>query len=235
MLQDSNVCIRKITVASGKGGVGRTMIVANLGIALSSLGKNTIIIDGSLTTPNLAILFKLENAVYTINDALAGEVPLRDILQNGPKGVKIAPAAVSLDQTKKANPERLHDVLRDLPKTDFVLIDAPVGIGCETVAAIRATQEVLLVATPDIASISDCMKTRIVAEFLGSSPIGIVLNRVRKEDFELSKNEIETIANLPILAENPEDKKVQLALQKRHSFARVRLQVQSRKSDNVAG
>jgi len=213
--QDSTVCMRGITVASGKGGVGRTTIVANLGVALASLGKNTIIIDGSLTTPNLAILFRLEKAVHTINDVLAGEMQLKDILYDGPKGVKIAPAAVSLEKIKKTSPERLPDVLRNLPqKTDFVLIDAPVGLGPEVVVAIRATQEVLLVATPDIVSVSDCMKTRIVAESLGSSPIGIVLNRVRKEEFELSRKEIEAITKLPVLTEIPEDDQVRLALKK---------------------
>ena len=184
-----------IAVVSGKGGVGRTTIVANLGIALASLGKNTIVVDGSLTTPNLAILFKLEKAAHTINDVLSGRASLKDILYNGPKGVKIAPAALSLEKIMETSPETLSDILRDLPpKTDFLLIDAPAGLGRETVAAIRAAREVLLVATPDIASVSDCMKTRLVAELLGSTPIGIVLNRVRREEFELSGKEIEANA-----------------------------------------
>ena len=188
-----------IAVVSGKGGVGRTTIVANLGIALASLGKNTIIVDGSLTTPNLAILFKLEKAAHAINDVLSGRASLKDILYNGPKGVKIAPAALSLEKIMETSPENLSDMLRDLPpKTDFLLIDAPAGLGRETVAAIRAAWEVLLVATPDIASVSDCMKTRLVAELLGSTPIGIVLNRVRREEFELSGKEIEANAKLPI-------------------------------------
>ena len=205
--------MRIIAVVSGKGGVGRTTIVANLGIALASLGKNTIIVDGSLTTPNLAILFKLEKAAHTINDVLSGRASLKDILYNGPKGVKIAPAALSLEKIMETSPENLSDMLRDLPpKTDFLLIDAPAGLGRETVAAIRAAREVLLVATPDIASVSDCMKTRLVAELLGSTPIGIVLNRVRREEFELSGKEIEANAKLPILAEIPEDEKVKLAL-----------------------
>jgi len=205
--------MRKITIASGKGGVGRTTIVANLGIALASLGKNTVIVDGSLTTPNLAILFKLEKAAHTINDVLAGKSSLKDVLYNGPKWIKIAPAALSLEEIKKTSPEHLPEILRDLPlKTDFVLIDAPVGLGRETVAAIRAAKEVLLVATPDIASVSDCMKTRVVAELLGSTPIGIVLNRVRGEEFELSSGKIKTITKLPILMEIPEDEKVKLAL-----------------------
>ncbi len=60
------VSMRFIALASGKGRVGQTTITANLGIALSELGKSTIIIDTSLTTPNLMLLFKLEKSVYTI-------------------------------------------------------------------------------------------------------------------------------------------------------------------------
>lgn len=205
--------MRLIALASGKGGVGRTTIAANLGIALSELGKSTIIVDAGLTTPDLALLFKLEKSVYTINDALAGEISFSEVLYTGPKGVKIAPAAVSLDQIRKARPEYLAGLLRTVPKeTDFVIIDAPSGLRRETIAALRAAREVLLVTVPDMVSVSDCMKTRLIAEFLGLSPIGMVLNRVRKEEFEIDSREIETILNVSVLAEIPEDEGVNRAL-----------------------
>lgn len=213
LFQVSNVYMRRIAVASGKGGVGRTTIAANLGIALASLGKSTIVVDSSLMTPNLAILFKLEKAAHTINDVLSGVGSLKDVLYNGPKGIKIATASLSLELIKRTQPENLPDILRDPAlKVDFVIIDAPVGIGRETVAAIRSAQETLLVATPDVAAVSDCMKTKLVAEFLGAAPLGIVLNRVRKEEFELSSKEIEKITKLPVLVEIPEDDKVKMAL-----------------------
>lgn len=205
--------MRLIALASGKGGVGRTTIAANLGIALSELGKSTIIIDASLTTPDLALLFKLEKSVYTVNDALAGEATLSEILYTGPKGVQIAPAAVTLEQIRKARPERMAELLRAVPeKTDFVIIDAPSGLRRETIAALRAAREVLLVTAPDMISVSDCMKTRLIAEFLGLTPIGMILNRVRGEEFEIKSKEIKTILNVPVLAEIPEDESVKRAL-----------------------
>jgi septum site-determining protein MinD len=205
--------MRRIAVASGKGGVGRTTLVANLGIALASLGKETIIIDGGLTTPDLALLFKLEKSVYTLNDALAGDANIADVMYPGPKRVKIVPAGVTLKQIRETHPERLPALMHQIPeKTDFVLIDVPSGLSRVTVSALRAGREVLLVATPDMTSISDAMKTRLVVEFLGLTPIGVVLNRVCKDEFELTRNEIQTIMNVPVLAEVPEDEKVKQAL-----------------------
>jgi len=202
--------MRRIAVASGKGGVGRTTLVANLGIALASLGKETLIIDGNLTTPDLALLFKLEKSVYTLNDALAGEAMLADVIRPGPKRVKIVPAAVALEQIKKARVERLPELMNQVPKkTEFVLVDVPSGLRRETICAMRAGHEVLMVATPEMTSISDAMKTRLIAEFLGLTPIGVVLNRVRREEFELTRDEI---MNVTVLAEIPEDEKVKQAL-----------------------
>jgi MinD-like ATPase involved in chromosome partitioning or flagellar assembly len=104
-------------------------------------------------------------------------------------------------------------VLRELPtKIEFLLIDAPGGLRRETVAALRSGREVLLVAVPEIATVSNVMKTRLIAEFLGLTPIGIVLNRVRREEFELTRDEIKHIMDLPVLAEIPEDEEVKKAL-----------------------
>jgi len=205
--------MRRIVIASGKGGVGRTTLTANLGIALAKMGKTTVIVDGSFTTPNLALLFKLERVVYTLNDVLAGEATLADVMYDGPGGVKIVPAAVTLEQIRKVRSERLPEMLRELPKgTDFLLIDAPGGLRRETVSALRSGQELLLVMTPEMTAVSDSLKTRLIGEFLGIKPIGAVLNRRRKEEFGLTKNEIKTILNLPVLAEIPEDTSVKKAL-----------------------
>ncbi|MEW6592409.1 MAG: cell division ATPase MinD [Candidatus Hadarchaeota archaeon] len=205
--------MRSIALVSGKGGVGRTTIVANLGLALADMGKNVIIMDGSFATPDLALHFTLEKSVYTLNDVLSGDATLDNVIYVGSKGLRIAPAAVTLEQIRKTHPERLPEAMKQVPAgTDFVIVDAPGGLRRETVASIRATKETVLVATPDTISVSDCMKTRLVAEFLGSSPMGVILNRVTGAEFELDKNEIKEIMNLSILGEIPEDAAVAKAL-----------------------
>lgn len=205
--------MRRIAVASGKGGVGRTTLVANLGIALARMGKSTVIVDGSLTTPNLALLFKLEGVAYTLNDVLSGESTLADVMYDGPGGVKIVPAALALEQIRGVKSERFPEVLQDLPEgTDFLLIDIPGGLRRETISALRAGHELMLVVTPQMTAVSDALKTRLVGEFLGLKPIGAVMNMMRKEKFELTSSEIKSILKMPVLAEIPEDASVRKAL-----------------------
>lgn len=193
-------------IASGKGGVGRSTLTANLGLAITQMGKTTVILDASLTVPNLGSMFKLEKVPHTLNDVLAGEIPLDDAIYRGPSGLKIIPAGVTLNQVKKALPSRLPQVLNELPiKTEFLLIDAPGGLRRETVAAFRAGREMLLVTLPEIAAASDMMKTRLIADFLGLKPIGVVVNRILRKEFELTSSEIGHLLNLPVLAEVPED------------------------------
>lgn len=205
--------MRRIVLASGKGGVGRSTLTANLGLAIAKMKKVTVVLDASLTAPNLGLMFKLEKVLFTLNDVLAGEASLSNAIYNGPFGLKIIPAGVTLEQVEKAQPTRLPEVLNELPvKADFLLIDAPGGLRSETIAALRTGHEVLLVTIPEIASTSNIMKTRLIVEFLGLKPIGIVTNRVRKEEFELKSDEIGRLLDLPILAEIPEDDTVRKAL-----------------------
>lgn len=205
--------MRCITIASGKGGVGRSTVTANLGIALSKLRKSTVIIDGTLTTPNLTLLFKLEKVVHTLNDLLSGNASIEDVTYDGPSGVKVIPAAVSLERIRKTRPERLPEVIKLLPKkTKFVLIDAPGGLRRETMAALRAGEELLIVTTPEVPAVSDAMKTRVAGELFGLKPIGIVLNLVHENKHGLGRREIKDLMNLPVLTEIPYDEEARKAL-----------------------
>ncbi|MFN4133495.1 MAG: cell division ATPase MinD [Candidatus Hadarchaeales archaeon] len=207
--------MRSISVLSGKGGVGRTTIAVNLGIALARMKKNVVLLDASFTCPDVALHFKLEKSLYTINDVLLDQAAFNNVLYSGPFGLKVAPAAVTLDQIKMTRPEKLPEVIQKAEiDADFLIVDASGGLRRETVAAVRSTKEALFVATPDVVSLSDCLKAKLVAEFLGARSIGLVLNRVRGEDFELEKNEIKEIVGLAIVEIIPEDEKVQQALRK---------------------
>lgn len=201
--------MRVIAIGSGKGGVGRSTTTANLGVALARMGKSTLILDGSLTSPNQALFFELEKASKTLNDVLLGEAPLEEAIYEGPGGAQILPAAVTLEKVKKAKSARLESLVKEnIDGYDFVLIDTPSGLRKESVSALKAGNELLVITVPELTSVSDSMKTKVASEFLGLKTTGLVLNQIREREYELEEDEISGIMNAPILAKIPYDKEV---------------------------
>ncbi|TDA31051.1 MAG: septum site-determining protein MinD, partial [Hadesarchaea archaeon] len=210
--------MRRIVLASGKGGVGRTTITANLGLALAKKGKSTLLVDACLSSPNLGLLFRLERAPYTLNDVLRGEIPPSDAIYEGPHGLKIVPSSPSGD-LRGVDWNRLPPTLDSLgERVEFMLIDTPGGLRKETVATLRAGQEILLLTLPEITSLSDTLRTKVLLEFLGLRPQGILLNRVRGKDYEFPAGEIRRLLDLPILGEIPEDLNVRRSWRKGEPF-----------------
>lgn len=201
--------MRVIAIGSGKGGVGRSTIAANLGITLAEMEKSVLIVDGSLTSPSQSLFFSLEKAPRTLNDVLEGDVPPEDAIYSGPDDIKILPAAVTISKMRNVKTSRLPDLIKSyIEGYDFVIIDTPNGLREETIASLKAGNELLIVTTPEIISVSDSMKIKAASEFLGMEPIGIVLNQVRKREYELHDDEISDIMKLPILSSVPYDEEV---------------------------
>ncbi len=204
--------VRTITVASGKGGTGKTTICANLGVSLAQLGYDVTIVDADITMANLELIMGMEGLPVTLQNVLAGEARIDEAIYVGPGGVKVVPAGVSLEGLRKANPERLEDVLTQIMEsTDILLLDAPAGLERSAVIAIAAAQELLLVVNPEIASITDGLKTKIVAERLGTKVLGVIVNRITTLGIEMARNEIEAILEARVIAMIPEDPEVRKA------------------------
>ncbi|MFQ6137061.1 MAG: P-loop NTPase, partial [Candidatus Hydrothermarchaeales archaeon] len=144
-----------ITVASGKGGVGKTVISANLGIALAQLDKEVTILDPDIETLSLLLRLGLGEAKTTLHDVLAGETSPSEAAYEGPNGVKVIPIGVSLEGLRKADRGRVEQILDELLKTtEILIIDSPPGLGRSAVASLAAGQELLLVVNPEISSMS---------------------------------------------------------------------------------
>ncbi|MET1124598.1 MAG: septum site-determining protein MinD [Archaeoglobaceae archaeon] len=201
--------VRTITIASGKGGTGKTTITANLGVSLAQLGYDVTIVDADITLANLELILGMEGLPITLQNVLAGEARIDEAVYVGPSGVKVVPAGVSLEGLRKANPEKLEDVLAYLMEnTDILLLDAPAGLERNAIIAMAAAQELLLVVNPEISSITDALKTKIVAERLGTKVLGVVVNRITTLGVEMAKSEIEAILETKVLAMIPEDPEV---------------------------
>ncbi|MBU5678963.1 MAG: cell division ATPase MinD [Candidatus Aenigmatarchaeota archaeon] len=208
-----------ITIVSGKGGVGKTMVTANLGMALLEIGKDVTLIDGNLTTPNLGLHLGIPSFPNTLHDVLKGKVEIMDAVYEHDSGLKIVPAGLSVEHLKGIDPRRLSQVLLGLfGSTDIILIDAAAGIGREALAAIENSDEVLIVTNPELPAILDALKIHKITEEMGIETRGIVLNRISRKKHEMREEEITSLIELPILARIMEDENIKKAINQRLSI-----------------
>jgi len=197
---------RIIAVASGKGGVGKTTLVANLGIALAKAGKKVIMVDADLDMANLELVLGMEGRPITLQDVLNGEAHTQDAVYDVIENAKFVPAGISPSQFRRVDPEKLQrTVLEYSGNADFVLLDCPAGVGRDTIACFAACKETILVVVPEPISATDAYKTRIVAEKMGSEILGAVMNMIRGIKGELTEREVQTLLECPILAKINDD------------------------------
>lgn len=207
---------RIIGIVSGKGGVGKTTTVSNLGAALSLLRKNTILVDGNLTTPNLSLHLGITFYPYTIHEVIQGKAEIEDAIFYHKSGLKVLPASISLNALRAINLRRFGEIFRMLEgRTEYVLVDSSPGLGKETQSVIEHSNEVLVVLNPEIPAITDALKVVKLAESLGTEITGVVVNKVRNDPHELKLEEVEEIIEYPIIGVIPEDKNVHISILKK--------------------
>jgi flagellar biosynthesis protein FlhG len=150
--------IRVISVTSGKGGVGKSNVVANLAMALSALGKQVLVIDADLGLGNLDVLLGL-SPVYNMNHVLTGEKSIADIIIEGPAGIKVIPAGSGVQElTSLSQHDKIHlldelDMLEE--RFDIMIVDTEAGISENVTYFTVAAQEIIVVVSPEPTSITD--------------------------------------------------------------------------------
>lgn len=206
---------RIIVTTSGKGGVGKTTVTANLGMALARLGKQVALVDADFGLRNLDLLLGLENRiVYTAIEVFTGECRLEQALVKDKRipGLALLPAAQN--RTKEAvSPEQMTELVGTLTKTyDYVVIDSPAGIELGFKNAIAPAKEALIVTTPEISAVRDADRVVGLLEAQGIKRISLIVNRLRPAMVQLndmmSVQDVQEILAIPLIGVIPEDERV---------------------------
>jgi len=149
---------RVIAITSGKGGVGKTNIVANLGYALCKTGNRVLIFDADLGLGNLDVLLGL-TPQYNFSHVLDGHKQLSDIIVNGPGQLKILPASSGIQKLTQLTASQKLTVFNELnqllDKFDIILIDTAAGISSNVLYFNASANEIMVVVTPEPTSITD--------------------------------------------------------------------------------
>lgn len=173
---------RVIAVTSGKGGVGKSNLVVNLGLALARQGLKVLLIDADLGLGNLDILLGLTPR-HTIHDVLARRKSLAEVIVQGPAGMKILPASSGIPEMAELEPQQKLFLLNELDHLgedlDVVLIDTGAGISRNVLFFNLAAQEILVVATAEPTSITDAYALmKVLALQHGERRFRLVVNGV---------------------------------------------------------
>lgn len=212
-----------IVISSGKGGVGKTTTSVNLAAALAKQGRNVILVDGNLTTPNVGLHLGLTKFPINLNDVLKGEAGLTDAIYLHPLGFKLLPGSLSIRSFSEINSRKLRKIFEDLKEMcDYVVVDSAAGLGNESISVLKNADEILIVTNPELPALTDAFKVVTLAKEIGIPVKGVVLNKVRRDNFDLGYRAIEGLLETPITSVIEDDKAMRMALYKKKPILHIK-------------
>ena len=173
-----------IVITSGKGGVGKTTTVANIGTGLAMLGKKVVVVDTDIGLRNLDVVLGLENRiVYNLVDVINGSCRLRQALIKDKRHPELCllPSAQTKDKSA-VSPEQMIKLTDDLREQfDYILLDCPAGIEQGFKNAIAGADKALVVTTPEVSAIRDADRIIGLLEANEIRDISLIINRLRPD------------------------------------------------------
>jgi septum site-determining protein MinD len=212
---------KSIVITSGKGGVGKTTAVANIGTGLAMRGLKVALVDTDIGLRNLDLLLGLENRiVYNIVDVVEGKCSLKQALVKDKRlnNLYLLPAAQTKEK-EAVSIDQMKEVINDLKiEFDYVIIDSPAGIEHGFKSAISGADEAIVITTPEVSSVRDADRVIGLLEAYGLRDPRLIINRVR---FDMVRNgemlgvdDLLDILSIELLGIIPEDENLIISVNK---------------------
>ncbi len=175
-----------ITISSGKGGVGKTNVVANLAVGFAMMGREVLVLDADIGLGNLDVLLGLAPR-YNLGHLLRGEKTLDEVIIKGPKGINILPAASGVCELTDLNSEQKLRLISQIEMLgegmDIMLIDTAAGISQNVLFFNMAAQEIIVVASSEPTSIIDAYALmKVLYLDHGEKRFRLLVNLVKDDD-----------------------------------------------------
>jgi len=198
-----------IALVSGKGGVGKTTVAANLGLALHNMGEEAVVVDGDVKNPNLGLQLGMYEYHTTLQDITGDSKNALDALHIHSTGLRVIPSSLSFSKldTQLPNLKALFSGIKG-----YMIIDSSPGITEDVLSVLRFCDDVTFVTNPELPAVADMMKILEVIKEMHKTVRGIVVNRVGRKRYELSLGEIGSICHLPVIGAVPEDEAVKKSI-----------------------
>lgn len=202
-------------ITSGKGGVGKTTTVANVGTALAMCGNKVVMVDADIGLRNLDVVMGLENRiVYDLVDVVEGFCKIKHALIRDKRveGLYLLPAAQTRDKSA-VTPAQMKEICDQLKQDfDFVLVDCPAGIEQGFRNAIAGADKAIVVTTPEVAAVRDADRVVGLLQPTDLYPPYLIINRYKpsmaKRGDMLDISDVQTTLALEILGVVPDDESI---------------------------
>jgi flagellar biosynthesis protein FlhG len=192
--------VRTIAIASGKGGVGKTNITANLAIGLSKLNKKVMVFDADLGLSNIDVVLNLVTK-YNIKHLFKGEKKLKDLIVGGPFGIKVLPASSGIQELTELDEFQRLRLIEEFEAyddaVDYLLIDTSSGISSNVAFFCMAAQEIIIVTSAEPTAMTDAYALmKVLFTKYQEKKFKVLINNVKNE-----KEATEVFRRLSIAAE----------------------------------
>lgn len=204
---------RIIGLVSGKGGVGKTTLTVNMGIALQQMGAEVTIVDADFSASNLGVYLGRYDHPVKIQDVLKGEAEVESAVFRHPTGIKALTSSNEINKTEPGT-SKLKDILVEASKdSDYVIVDCPPGLDQTVENIIEACEELLIVTMPTQTAGINAAQIIEKAKELQQPILGTIVNKVENEPSkELVEREVEMMTESHILSQIPYDSEMKEAL-----------------------